>query len=99
MPQYRWPPQRRLKLHMVERGLTSTWLAEQTGLSMVTLSGIITGRVRATPHTRSLIADALGVPSGELFADIEDTTDVELADARAVDALRRLLADQLDHQW
>ena len=49
MPQYRWPPQKRLRLHLIERDPTTPMLAEMTGLSHVTLSGIISGRVRPTP--------------------------------------------------
>lgn len=81
MPKYRWPPQMRLKLYMVERGVTTTWLAETVGLSVVTTTGILTGRVRPTPRTRALIAETLGEPAGSLFTNVEDPTDDELADA------------------
>jgi transcriptional regulator with XRE-family HTH domain len=81
MPQYRWPPQMRLKLHLVERGITTKWLAETVGLSVVTTTGILTGRVRPTPRSRALIAEALGMPAAWLFVGVEDPTEGELAQA------------------
>lgn len=77
MPNHPWPPQRRLKIHLYEHGLTSTWLAETTGLSLVTTSGVISGRLRPTPRVRARIDAALGVPPGFLFENISDPTEEE----------------------
>lgn len=107
MSNYRWPPQKRLKLLLVERGLTSTWLSETTGVSLVTITGVLSGRVRPTPRVRALIADALGEPAGTLFEHVDDPTAEEVSavlvepwetmpalDDETVDRLRRLLFPQ-----
>jgi transcriptional regulator with XRE-family HTH domain len=102
---FRWPPQRRLKLYLVEHDIRHAWLAKETNVAAPTLGGVVSGRVRPTPRVRALIAQALGQTSGALFTDIEDPTDEELAEAEkaeqwrstprlddaTVEALRRLL--------
>ena len=50
MPKYRWPPQKRLELYLAEHDIQRGVAREQTGLSPVTVSGIVTGRVRPSPR-------------------------------------------------
>jgi transcriptional regulator with XRE-family HTH domain len=98
---YRWPPQKRLKLYMVEHDVTRAWLAKQCGLAPVSLSGVLTGRVRPSPRIRASITGVLGQPPGWLFDYIEDPTAEELEQAAlwrttqlddaTIDQLRRLL--------
>lgn len=97
MSKYRWPPQKRLGLYLTEHDIQRQWLAEQTGLSQVTVSGIVTGRIRPTPRARRLIARALGRPSGRLFVQIEDPTDAELAEAQPGIMLDDEIIEQLRH--
>lgn len=107
MPTHRWPPQKRLKLLLVERDLTSTWLSEATGVSLVTITGVLSGRARPTPRVRALIGAALGAPPGTLFENVDDPTEAEEEesgpalwetmpplDDETIDRLRRLLFPQ-----
>jgi transcriptional regulator with XRE-family HTH domain len=98
----RWPPQRAVKHALIDIGQTNVWLSEQTGISTVTIGGIVSGRVRATPTSRRLIAEALRRPVGELFTNIDDPAPDEDVgpdvwqtvpdfDDETLDRLRRLL--------
>jgi hypothetical protein len=105
-----WPPQPRIRRALNDDGHTAKWLSEQTRISTVTVSGIITGRVRATERSRDLISIALRRPQDELFEDLPDepeTVDDDLDafvparwetlppfDDETIDRLRRLLFPQ-----
>jgi transcriptional regulator with XRE-family HTH domain len=78
--EYRWPRQLKLKLYLVEHGVTSRSLSKATGLSMGTITGVLSGRVRSTPHVRGLIAESLGVPALAVFANVTDPSEQELAE-------------------
>jgi len=58
-----------LKFAIIEDGRKVADIAAAAGLSTVTVSGVITGRMRATPNNRARIAFALGRPEHELFPD------------------------------
>jgi transcriptional regulator with XRE-family HTH domain len=69
---YRWPRQPKLKLAIFEDGRQSQEIAKEAGLSQVTVSGVCTGRIRATPNVRARLAAALGRPEQQLFDDADD---------------------------
>jgi transcriptional regulator with XRE-family HTH domain len=64
---HRWPPQHKLKIAVILDGRTSAEIAAAAGLSQVTMSGVVTGRLRATPNVRARLAQALGKPEHDLF--------------------------------
>lgn len=54
---------------MREQGRKATWLAEQTGYSVALISYVRRGQRTATPDFRAKVAEALGMPEGELFTE------------------------------
>lgn len=68
---YRWPRQPKLKFALLEDGRQIIEICRIAGLSTVTVSGVCTGRNRATPNVRRRLAAALGKPEDELFDDAE----------------------------
>lgn len=68
---YRWPRQPRLKFALLEDGRPINEICQAAGLSKVTVSGVCTGRNRATPNVRRRLARALDRPEEELFDDAE----------------------------
>ena len=60
----------KLRLYRSSRGITQTWVAEQAGISVKTLSAVELGRQRLTADTFELICrKGLGVDPGIFFKD------------------------------
>lgn len=57
----------RLKLTLLERGLTQCELARLAGMKPAKVSRIIRGRIKAKARDRRVIARALGMPRAKLF--------------------------------
>jgi transcriptional regulator with XRE-family HTH domain len=57
----------RLKLVLLERGLTQTRLARAIGISQASLSRLIRGRVRCRARLRRLISEELGLRQAQIF--------------------------------
>ena len=74
---YRWPRQPRLRFALWEDGRPIKDICQAAGLSQVTTSGVVTGRLRATENVRRRLAAALGRDESELF-DL-DADDAEVA--------------------
>jgi transcriptional regulator with XRE-family HTH domain len=68
---YRWPRQPRLKFALLEDGRPIAEICRIADLSQTTVSGVCTGRTRATENVRRRLADALGRPETELFDDVD----------------------------
>ncbi len=56
-----------LKIALFRRGLSQAALARALGVHPSRVSRLIQGRVPARARERRLIAEALGVPQGQLF--------------------------------
>lgn len=62
-------PLNRLKVVLVEKQRTSKWLAEQLGVSTVTVSKWCTNMHQPDLHTLAKIADLLGCEKRELITE------------------------------
>jgi len=57
----------RIKEILAQRGMTSLELANEIGISRVSLSNIVNNKQEASANTLKLISDSLGVEFWELF--------------------------------
>ncbi|HAT4163187.1 TPA: helix-turn-helix transcriptional regulator [Clostridium perfringens] len=62
---------KKIKLIQARECLSTNDLSKKTGLSKVTISKVINGKVKATPKTIGLIAKALNVDVAEIISDEE----------------------------
>lgn len=63
---------------MRDKGVTSVCLANEIGVSKVTISNLINNKTSPSLETLEKIADALEVPMWELFSSREDISSDEL---------------------
>ncbi len=61
----------KLKLVQARACLSTNDLSKTTGLSKVTISRVLNGKVKATPKTIGLIAKALNIDVAEIISDGE----------------------------
>jgi transcriptional regulator with XRE-family HTH domain len=59
----------KLKFEVIRTGRYQFEIALEAGMSEVRFSKIINGRIDPSPIEREKIADALGVPVGDLFEE------------------------------
>lgn len=62
----------RIKEILAQRGITSLELANEIGLSRVSLSNIINNKQEASANTLKTISESLGVEFWELFTSKDD---------------------------
>ena len=58
----------RIKILLLQRGITQVSIAKQTGVSPVAVSNVISGQ-RVMPWLRAVVAEACGVPVEELWPE------------------------------
>ncbi|MGH9278374.1 MAG: helix-turn-helix domain-containing protein [Acidimicrobiales bacterium] len=73
---------RNLRRTRVERGLSLSDLARRSDVAKATLSSLESGRGNPTIETIGALADALGVPSGDLLAENDQAVQVVRANER-----------------
>ena len=69
-----------LKRLLSEKGVTSVWLANQIGITKVSISYIINGKQKPSFDTLEKIASALEVPMWQLFTSYDEVVNTAISD-------------------
>lgn len=69
-----------LKRLLAEKGVTSIWLANQIGITKVSISYIINGKQKPSFDTLEKIASALNVPMWRLFTSYDEVVNTAISE-------------------
>ena len=64
----------RIKELLDEKGIKSVQLSEMIGISKVSISNLLNGKLKPSFDTLEMIATALDVPMWQLFASLEEVS-------------------------